>query len=92
MRARRWQLPDEPPPKRPYRDTLIFHLFLATMIVLVAWLTGGGLARAFGFAVAFFVVATAWSWSRWRKRLAEERLRAERRPRPGSPRARRESR
>ncbi len=59
----------EPVPRRPYRNTAIFHLALATMIPIVAVLTGGGLVRALLFAVAFFVIATAWSWWRWRQRL-----------------------
>jgi membrane protein implicated in regulation of membrane protease activity len=79
MKVRRWQLPESPAPRRPYRDSAVFHLVLAGMIVLVAWLTGGSLGRAVAFAVAFFVVATAWSWSRWRKRLEEERRREEKR-------------
>ncbi len=29
-----------PPPKHPYRDTLLIYGVLATVIVLVAWLTG----------------------------------------------------
>ena len=92
MKSKRWDIPEQPPPKRPYRDTLIFHLFLASMLVVVAWLTGGGIAKAVGFAVAFFVIATAWSWSRWRKRLTQERLEEERRVRAASRPARRESR
>jgi membrane protein implicated in regulation of membrane protease activity len=44
---------------------------LAALIVGVAFLTGGNLFRALVIAVAFFVLATAWSWSRWRKQLTE---------------------
>ncbi|HEY3181245.1 MAG TPA: hypothetical protein VGJ77_00290 [Gaiellaceae bacterium] len=64
--------PDKPAPKRPYRDTIVVYAVLALVIVLVSWLTGGGLGRAIGFAVAFFVVATAYSSWQWRKRLEEE--------------------
>ena len=77
MKVRRWATPEEPLPARPYRDTLLFHLALAAIIVLVAWATGGGIGRALAFAIAFFVVATAWSWSRWRKRIDEERRKQE---------------
>ncbi len=44
----------------------------AVLIVVVAWLTGGGVARAAAIAVLFYVVASAWSISRWRTRLREE--------------------
>jgi len=52
---------------------VLFNLVLATLIVLVSWATGGDLERAFVFAVLFFVVATAWSWWRFRQRLAKEK-------------------
>ena len=85
MKMKRWQMPEQPPPRRPYRDSAIFHLALAGIIVLVAWVTGGSLSRAVFFAVAFFAIATAWSWSRWRKRLEEERRKeAQRASRAGS--------
>ncbi len=65
--------PPPPLPKRPYRDTVLFNLVLATLIVVVSWATGGDLGRALVFAALFFVVATAWSWWRFRQRLARER-------------------
>lgn len=71
MRERRWETPELPPPKRPYRDTAVFHLILSALIVIVAFLTGGDLVRAVLIAAVFFVLATAWSFSRWRNRLAE---------------------
>jgi membrane protein implicated in regulation of membrane protease activity len=55
--------------KRPYRDSLLLHLVLAVAIVLVSWLTGGDPGRAVVFALAYFVLATAWSWWRFRQRL-----------------------
>ena len=76
MRVIRWPVPEQPPPKRPYRDTVLFHLALAVVIVVVAFLTGGSVSRAVAFAGAFFVLATSWSWWRWHRRLAEERRRA----------------
>jgi membrane protein implicated in regulation of membrane protease activity len=63
-----------PLPKRPYRDTVLFNLVLAALIVLVSWATGGAFGRALVFAALFFVVATAWSWWRFRQRLAREKL------------------
>ena len=58
-----------PTPKRPYRDSLLLHLALAIVIVLVSWLTGGELGRALVFAAVYFVLATAWSWWRFRQQL-----------------------
>lgn len=88
MRRRilRWELPEEPPPRRPYRDSLLLHLAFALIIVGVAWATGGRLARALGFAAVFFVVATSWSWWKWRRRLERDRLAAQEAPagRPSS--------
>lgn len=84
MRLLRWQLPEQPPPKHPYRDSALLHGSFAAIIVLVAWTTAGDLARAGVFAAGFFVIATGWSWSRWRKRFEQERRRRE--ARPGRPR------
>ena len=67
-----WGLPESPPPKHPYRDSLILYAVLAVIIVLVAWATGGGVRNAAFVAVVFFVVASAWSIFRWRGRLEEE--------------------
>ena len=72
-----WARPDQSPPKRPYRDTVVLHLVLAVVIVVVAWATGGSLPRALGFAAAFFVLATGWSWWKWRQRLAHDRRAAD---------------
>jgi membrane protein implicated in regulation of membrane protease activity len=71
-RRLRWGVPEQPPPKHPYRDTLIIYAVFAVLIVVVAWLTGGGVARAATVAVLFYVVASVWSVSRWRTRLREE--------------------
>ena len=76
MRPRRWEMPEQPLPKHPYRDSVAVYAGMAIVLVVVAWATGGSLARAAVVAAAFFVVATAWSWSRWRRRLQ----RAERAP------------
>ena len=78
MRVRRWEMPEEPLPERPYRNTVILHAAFAGIIVLVAWLTGGDVGRAVAVAVLFFLVATAWSFWRWSKRIEEERRRVAR--------------
>ena len=72
MIRRRWTSPPEPPPKRPYRDTALVFGGMAVVIVLAAWVTGGDLVKAVAVAAAFFVVATAYGWRRWRERLREQ--------------------
>ena len=61
-----------PIPKRPYRDSAIFYAILSAIIVGVAAITGGDLAKAGLVAAGFFVIATAWSWWRFRQRLQRE--------------------
>jgi membrane protein implicated in regulation of membrane protease activity len=68
----KWGVPEQPPPKHPYRDTLLIYAVFAVLIVVVAWLTGGGVARAAVIAVVFYVIASIWSVSRWRARLQRE--------------------
>ncbi len=64
-----------PIPKRPYRDSAIFYAILSAIVVGVAAITGGDLVKAGLVAVGFFVVATAWSWWRFRQRLQRESVR-----------------
>ncbi len=71
MRRRRWDSPDQPLPKHPYRDTVLVYAGMALLVVVIAWATGGEVTRAAVVAGLFFVVATAWSWSKWRRRLRE---------------------
>jgi hypothetical protein len=61
-----------PMPKRPYRDSALFHLVLGSLLLLVAWLTGGNLVRAIVVAVGYVVIAIAWSWWRFRQRLQRD--------------------
>ena len=63
---------DLPPLAVPYRAAALLHGGLAAMIVLVAWLTDGGMEKALAFAVAYFVLATGWSWFRFRQRERRE--------------------
>ena len=65
-------VPESPPPKHPYRDTLLVYLGLALVIVLVAWVTGGDVRNAVAIAAVFYVLASAWSITRWRKRIREQ--------------------
>jgi membrane protein implicated in regulation of membrane protease activity len=76
-RRLQWDLPESPPPKHPYRDTLLVYGGLAVVVVLVAWATGGKVLQAVGIALAFFVVASAWNAYRWHsKTRAAERAKA----------------
>jgi hypothetical protein len=72
-------------PKRPFRDTAMFYAALSVIFVVVVWATGGAVLprwdddqREIGglaIAIAFFLVATSYSWWRFRQRirLEEER-------------------
>jgi hypothetical protein len=68
-RARREKIPL---PRHPYRDGAIFHGALACLLVLVAWLTGGGIGKALVVGALYFLVATAWTWWRFRQRERRE--------------------
>jgi membrane protein implicated in regulation of membrane protease activity len=81
MRVRRWEMPEDPLPRHPYRNSVIFYFVLACLIVLAAWITGGGIPRALVVAVGFFVIATGYSVWKWRQRLDEERRKREQRGR-----------
>lgn len=59
---------DLPPPPQPYRSAALFHGVLAALIVLVAGLSGGDLGKALAVAAGYFVLATGWSWWRFRQR------------------------
>jgi uncharacterized membrane protein YhaH (DUF805 family) len=68
----RWQGPPSRVPRRPYRDSALLYGSMAAVLIVVAALTGGSIVRAVVIGCFFFVVATAWSWRRWRERLREE--------------------
>ena len=76
QRRLRWGVPEPPSPKHPYRDTLIVYAGFAVAIVLVAWVTGGGVERAVIVAAIFYVAACTWSFHRWRARSRESEARA----------------
>jgi membrane protein implicated in regulation of membrane protease activity len=59
---------DLPPPAQPYRTAALVHGLLAVAIVFVAWLSGGDIATSLAVAAGYFVVATAWTWFRFRQR------------------------
>ncbi|MGB2952687.1 MAG: hypothetical protein WBB74_04755 [Gaiellaceae bacterium] len=62
----------KPLPRRPFRDSAILYGILAAIIVVFSTATGGGFARAVAIAAVFFVIATGWSWWRFRQRLERQ--------------------
>jgi hypothetical protein len=68
----RWEGPPRSAPKHPYRDSAAVYAVLAVLVVVVTALTGGDVPRAIAIASAIFVVATGYTWWRWRGRLRRE--------------------
>lgn len=56
-------------PAHPYRDTAIVYGVMAVILVVLAGITGGSLVRAIGAGTIFWLIATAWSWWRFRGRI-----------------------
>jgi membrane protein implicated in regulation of membrane protease activity len=77
-RRLQWGLPETPPPKHPYRDSLLVYGGFALVIIVIAWVTGGGVGKAAIVAVVFFAVASAWNMYRWRTKLRDEAERSRR--------------
>jgi membrane protein DedA with SNARE-associated domain len=65
-------LRDRPLPKHPFRDSAIAYGILAGAVVGIGLITGGAVFKTVVVAVVFFVLATGYSWWRFRKRLARE--------------------
>ena len=61
---------DLPPPRHAYRGAATLHAALAVVILVIAVVSGGNLAKALIVAAVYFVVATGWSWFRFRQREA----------------------
>jgi Flp pilus assembly protein TadB len=59
-------------PQRAFRDSAIFYAVLACAIVGFGVLTDNDLVQTIVIAVVFFVLATGYSWWRFRQRLARE--------------------
>ena len=59
-----------PLPQHPYRDSAIFYGLLAAALLGIVYITDGEMVRALIYAVGFFVIATAFSWWRFRAKLA----------------------
>ena len=78
QRHLRWNLPESPIPKHPYRDTLLVYGFFAVLVVVLAWVTGGNVEKAVVIALVVWVAASLWGMARYRQRIqrAEARRRA----------------
>ena len=76
MARRRSGVDERPLPARPYRDTVVVYGIMAVVLIVIAGVTGGNLLRAFAAGAAFFVLATAWSWWKFRTRIRERKARA----------------
>jgi Flp pilus assembly protein TadB len=68
----RWEDSPRQVPRHPYRDSAILYAILAGVVVGVTALTGGSMRAALVVAPLVFVIATAYSWWRWRRREREE--------------------
>ena len=66
---------DLPPPGQPYRAAALFHGALAAAILLVALLSDGDVPKALAFAGGYFLLATGWTWFRFRQRASRSSAR-----------------
>ena len=71
-RKLRWDGTPRTIPRHPYRDSAIVYAVLAGVVVGVTALTGGNMRAALIIAPVLFVVATGYSWWRWRQREREQ--------------------
>jgi hypothetical protein len=60
-----------PVPRHPYRDSAIFYGVLSACLVGIASFTGAGLVRGLIVGAAFFVIATGFSWWKFREKLRQ---------------------
>jgi nicotinamide riboside transporter PnuC len=72
MKRLRWEAPDGKVPAHPYRDSAVLYAALAAIVVVVTFATGGDVVKAVPFAAGAFVLATGYSWWRWRVRLRRQ--------------------
>ena len=67
--------PSDPPPAltaHPYRHAAIAHGVLAVVILVFGWATSSHVGRTALMAIGYFVVATSWTWWRYRERDRRE--------------------
>jgi hypothetical protein len=60
-----------PLPRHPYRDSAIFYGILSACLVGIATITGAGTVRGLIVGAVFFVIATGFSWWRFREKLRQ---------------------
>jgi hypothetical protein len=60
-----------PLPRHPYRDSAIFYAILSGCLVGIATATGATLERGLIVGAGFFVIATGFSWWRFRTKLRQ---------------------
>ncbi len=65
----RWDGPERPIPKHPYRDSVVVYAALAGVLVAIVVATGGDAVRGAIAAAAVFVASTLYSWWRWREKI-----------------------
>ncbi len=58
-------------PRHPYRDSAIFYGVLSAILVGVTYGPAAGCCAPSSSRVGFFVIATAFTWYRFRNKLAE---------------------
>ena len=75
MAGRRSGADERPLPAHPYRDTVVVYGIMGVVLIVIASVTGGNLVRALAVGVGFFVLATGWSWWRFRTRIREREAR-----------------
>ena len=63
------RLRDDPLPRHPFRSSAIVYGALAGFVIAFGTLTGNGLIKTIAIAVAFFVLATGYTWWRFHQRM-----------------------
>ena len=56
---------------RPYRDSALAYAGLGALVVIFAFVTGSSLWKSLAGGVAAFLLATAYTWWRMRRRQRE---------------------
>ena len=72
MRKSFWGIglgPDPAPAltRHPYRHAAIAHGILSLIIAVLGWATSSHVARTLLMAVGYFILATGWTWWRYRR-------------------------
>jgi hypothetical protein len=57
---------------RPYRDSALAYGVLGSLVVIFAYVTGSSLLRSLAGGLAAFLLATAYTWWRVRRRQRQE--------------------